>query len=296
LRAWWKSLRQQSGRKGWLQPVLVTSLVIAASIGLGVLAVRQPQAKAFALLETPPASTQEAQTLVDQSASIRSGLVNAYLAPFRYISAEGEVVHIRDIYSSTFDIPAWRAYDVQRMYEGLASPLLYQPVNRPEPAANAVGQRQIPEDNHALTTEPQEAARLYQNFFDTPIVEAERPTIVRAARSTWSPAQAEAAWQAVDDREVHLVSQELNLQEHGDWADVELHEAYQNQTAEFQEVVYYFNLPESAVLTGVWLGNSPNKEDAFSFQVAPRGAAQQVYREETRKNIDPALLEQIGPR
>ena len=61
-------------------------------------------------------------------------------------------------------------------------------------------------------------------------------------------------------------------------------------------MIYYFNLPESAVLTGVWLGNSADRETRFAYQVAPRGAAQAVYRNETRIQKDPALLEQIGPR
>jgi len=288
LKAWRRSFSQLSGRLGRLRPLLVTTMVVAASVVLFILANQQPQAKAFAMLEKPPASSAEAQTLLEQSDTIRSGLLNAYLAPFRYISAEGEVRHVSDIYANTFRIPRLQANAVQRLYEGLASPLLYKPVHRPE-LANFT-------DNRALVQEPQEAAHLYQGFFDTPITVAERPAIVRGVRSTWSSDQAEAAWQAVDDREVHLLRQELSVQEHGDWAELELHEAYQNHTADQQEVIYYFNLPESAVLTGVWLGNSPDKSAAYSYQVAPRGAAQGVYREQTRIMKDPALLEQIGPR
>ena len=181
-----------------------------------------------------------------------------------------------------------RAANVQHLYENVARPLLYKPVHEP----------QLPfrRDNVALQREPQEAAVLYQRFFDETIVEGERETVVNAVRATWSLEQAEAAWQAVDDREVLLIQQEINVVEHGDWAEVELHEIYQNQTSEQQEVVYYFNLPESAVLTGVWLGNSPDRTARFPFQVAPRGAAQAVYRNETRVFRDPALLEQIGPR
>jgi len=100
----------------------------------------------------------------------------------------------------------------------------------------------------------------------------------------------------VDDREVHLANQEVIIQEHGDWADIELHEVYQNQTAELQEAIYYFSLPESAVITGIWLGDTADKAQADAFQVAPRGAAQAVYREQTRVQKDPALVEQIGPR
>ena len=119
---------------------------------------------------------------------------------------------------------------------------------------------------------------------------------MKAVRNTWSGDQALLAWQAVDDREILLTQQEVNIIEHGDWAEVELFEVYQNHTSTRQEVVYYFSLPETGVVTGVWLGNSPERDERFSFHVAPRGAAQQIYREQLRVNIDPALLEQIGPR
>ncbi|HUV90487.1 MAG TPA: TIGR02921 family PEP-CTERM protein, partial [Anaerolineae bacterium] len=55
-------------------------------------------------------------------------------------------------------------------------------------------------------------------------------------------------------------------------------------------------LPESAVVTGLWLGNSPERAERFAYRVAPRGAAQAIYRSEVRYNRDPALIEQIGPR
>jgi putative PEP-CTERM system integral membrane protein len=288
LRAWWRSFNRQVNSLGWLQPVVLVCILVAATSGLFIATNRQPQVQIFALLEEPPATEEAAQELLGRSDSIRAGLLNAYLAPFRYISAQGEVRHIRDIYSSAFEISPKQAYTVQRMYEGMARPLLYEPVHPQEFATLS--------DNRALVEEPREAAQLYQRFFDTPITDGERPTIVAAARSTWSPDQAEAAWQAVDDREIYLVQQELSIQENSNMADLELHEVYQNQTAELQEVVYYFNLPESAVITGVWLGGSPDKSRAFEYQVAPRGAAQAVYREETRVMRDPALVEQIGPR
>ncbi len=236
LRAWWRSLSAQADRLGWLRPSLAVALVLLiTSLGFAA-ANRQPQARAFALLQEPPASPQQAEALLEQSELIRHGLLNAYLAPFRYISEQGGVRHIRDIYESTFKMPSPQAYGVQLLYERFASPLIYQPVNP----------TRLPEqvENRALVEEPQEAAQLYQQFFDTPIIEGERHTIVAAVRSTWSSDEAEFAWQAVDDREVRLVQQDLSLQEHGDWAQAELHEVYQNQTADQQEVIYYFNLPE----------------------------------------------------
>ena len=144
--------------------------------------------------------------------------------------------------------------------------------------------------------EPLEAAELYESFFDESIVDGEHDTVVRAIRSNWNVEQATTAWQAIDDREVRLVQQDVTVAEHGDWAEVELHEEYQNVTGMRQEVVYYFSLPELAVVTGLWLGNSDDRDAASAYRVSPRGAAQAAYRNEVRRQIDPALVEQIGPR
>jgi putative PEP-CTERM system integral membrane protein len=288
LRAWLHSIKRFSDRSGWAPPALLVSLTLLVTALVFIWSNRQPQAEAFALLKEPPANLQQAQELVKRSESIRKGLLNAYLARYRYISAVGEVLHIRDMYESAFKMTPRQAFGVQALYEGLARPLLYKPV-QPQVLENW-------RDNTALVKEPVEAADLYEAFFDTPINMGERQTIVAAARATWQPDAAQAAWLAVDDREVYLVRQELKLNPQGDWAELELHEVYENQTANQQEVVYYFSLPESAVITGLWLGNSADKSQAYEYQVAPRGAAQAVYREETRVFHDPALVEQIGPR
>jgi putative PEP-CTERM system integral membrane protein len=288
LRFWLKSYRALSGRFGTTRPVVLVMTALFSSVIIFFLANRQPQQQVFELLGQPPASFEQAQALLKQEKKIRAGLLNAYLSPFRYISAAGEVAHVSMLYQNTVGLDYETAYKVQRAYERVASPLLYSPVTPPDVTRS--------QNMTALVTEPEQAARVYQRFFDEPIVNAERDIIIRAVRSTWSLEQAEAAWQAVDDREVHLLQQEISIQEHGDWAEVELYEVYQNRTATPAEVVYYFNLPESAVLTGIWLGESPHREDRFVYQVAPRGAAQTVYRNEVRRNQDPALLEQIGPR
>ncbi len=249
---------------------------------------KQPQHKAFALLDTPPANISEAESLLAQEEAIRIGLLNAYLSPQRYVSATGEMDHIRWIYEDTFDISTEKALEVQQIYEAVARPILYQPVN---PVSDSGSRWQ----NQVFIDEPVEAAELYEQFFDEPIVEGERETIVRAVRSTWMVDQARAGWQAVDDREILLTHQEINVSEQGDWAEVELYEVYQNQTTQRQEVVYYFSLPETAVITGIWLGNNENRDERFEFRIAPRGAAQQLYQEQVQRRIDPALVEQIGP-
>jgi putative PEP-CTERM system integral membrane protein len=288
LRAWWRTIIAFSNKRSWLQPAIVVIFTLFLCGLMIFQANYQPQHEAFSLLETPPSNIEEAESLLQQEESIRRGLLNAYLAPFRYLSAMGEVYHVRWLYEDTFDMTTRQAAVVQNLYENVTRPFLYSPVHPPN--------RSLIQDNLAFQQEPEEAAELYQQFFDEPILDGEQAAIVDAVRSTWSFNQAEAAWLAVDDREVYLSSQQIQILEMGDWAVVEIHEVYQNQTTENQEVVYYLNLPESAVFTGLWLGESPDVDQRSAFQVAPRGAAQAVYRNEVRRQVDPALLEQIGPR
>jgi putative PEP-CTERM system integral membrane protein len=287
IRAWWRGVTALEASHSRRRPIPLTALALIA-IGISfVLTNRQPQHLAFKLLETPPTSPDEARSLLERQKVIRAGLLNAYLAPVRYVSAVGEVRHVSAMYEWAFDMPREQARQVQRLYEAVARPVLYAPVHAPESAPTRDGQ--------SLRREPLEAANLYQTFFDQPIADAEREAIVRAVRSTWSADQARAAWLAVDDREVHLARQEVTVTENGDWAEVELYEVYQNQTGEREEVIYYFSLPESAVVTGVWLGNSPDREERFNFRISPRGAAQAMYRSQIWRGRDPALVEQIGP-
>ncbi len=288
--------------------ILVTVFLV---IGLSLyITDEQPQTEAFALLETVPQNAAEARELLDQQDTIRDGLLNSYLARTRYLSALNELDHVRWMYEDAFgrvrrprtEENRYQPYQIREDYTGgllaqqrvelIARPFLYQPVNEIE----------TPESSNlrwasgsALRSEPEEAAELYEKFFDELITEGEKEEVVRAVRTTWEPARAQDAWQAVDDREVYLKQQNLahlNLN-HG-VHEFELHEVYSNQTAIRQEVVYFFSLPESAVITGVWLGDENGKQ--FEYRVSPRGAAQQVYQEQVRRNIDPALVEQIGPQ
>lgn len=287
-RAWWEGVKALMARHRWTRVVAAGTAVLLILALLLIQTDKQPQQEAFALLETPPANLEEAQDLLAQEETIRSGLLNAYLAPQRYVSAQGEMDHIQWLYTDTFNISDEQAQSVQRLYENVTRPVLYQPVNPPQDTGSRW-------QNRVFATEPNEAAELYEQFFDEPINDGERETIVRAVRSTWMADQARAGWQAVDDREILLMQQEINVTEHGDWAEVELYEVYQNQTTQRQEVVYYFSLPETAVITGVWLGNSDNRAERFEYRIAPRGAAQQMYQEQVQRRIDPALVEQIGP-
>ncbi|MEZ4640862.1 MAG: TIGR02921 family PEP-CTERM protein, partial [Caldilineaceae bacterium] len=230
---------------------------------------------------------------LDREDEIRAGLLNAYLASFRYPSAVGELRHVGSMYQEAFKLSWNRTVIVQTLYETLYQPMLYMPVT---PVSRDEITRFSPGRESVLRTEPVEAAKLYESFFDRAITEGEHQTVVDAVRATWSVDRAQTALQAVDDREVYLQRQEISVAEHGDWAEIELYEVYQNQTTDQEEVVYYFTLPESAVITGLWLGNSPDREDRFTHRVSPRGAAQALYRNEVLvSRMDPALVEQIGP-
>lgn len=234
----------------------------------------QPQVQAFKLLDNPPKTDSERQELLAKSELIRTGLVNANLFPYRYLSIKQENNHIRQMYSSVFSLPEVVCQFLQNSYNQLMSPFLYD------------GSR----------SDIDRAEKLYAEFFDTPLQKAQRQEVQHAIQSTFNREEVKAGLLNINQKFVWLAKQQINIQEKGDWAEVELYEVYENQTFEQQEIFYYFSLPESAVITGVWLGESENRSERYPFAVSPRGAAQQVYNQEVQRRVDPALLEQVGPR
>ena len=293
VRAWWRSMRAAQKKLGRV-PVLMLPIGVLATCALAfVMTNRQPQRQAFALLEKTPANSADVAALQQQEGLIREGLLNAYLAPQRYVSAVGEVTHVREMYEWSLGMSREQASTVQALYEAVASPILYEPA---QPVTDTTDVRAW--EQKSFVSDAKRASELYQQYFDKPINKAERNPIVAAMRANWDVNRVTEAWQAVDEREVLLLHQELTVTEHASagYANAELYEVYANQTMQRQEVVYYFNLPELAVVTGVWLGNSANRDERFAYRVSPRGAAQQLYRNEVQVRRDPALVEQIGPR
>ncbi len=240
------------------------------------LASRQPQIEAFNLLSNPANTDSAKQELIAKSEKIRQGLLAAYLHPYRYLFAVRDDQHILDMYRWVPLLPENTGEFLQDFYNHLLAPFLYSG---------------SPDDVKT-------SARLYAEFFDTPIQKAERKEIQRVLEATGNLDDAKAGVLNIDQQKVWLREQQVTVQPHGDWADVELSELYQNKTNDVEEVLYYFNLPESAVLTGVWLGDNNNREKRFPFQVSTRGAAQRVYNSQVQRERpkDPALLEQVGPR
>ncbi|TVQ55390.1 MAG: TIGR02921 family PEP-CTERM protein [Spirulina sp. DLM2.Bin59] len=267
-----RQFSQGYGRRRAMVVVLGTlALWFAVSGGLG----QQPQGQAFALLDRDIANPGIRQVLLNQAPRIRKGLLNAYLSEYRYLGINSESSLLRIWYEEAFHLPRGVATVFQETHDLLLSPFLYS------------GER----------GDVERAAAAYASFFDTPIQKGEREAILKALTSTSNLDAANAGVLDIGRQKVLLKHQELTIEEQGDWADVELYEVYENQTFEVEEIFYSFSLPETAVLTGVWLGETADRGDRFPFQISPRGAAQAVYNSQVQRErpVDPALLEQVGP-
>jgi len=269
-----KILNSFASQYGKNQAIMGSLGVMAAWLAIFAALLQQPQIQAMKMLATPAANDTARQTLLAKSDMIRSGLVNAYLSPYRYLSTVGENNHIYEIYKNTFSLPDRAARNVQNSYNYLMSPFLYQ----------------------GSGSDVKKAEKLYAGFFDTEIQKGDAAAVKHAVQSTSNREEAKAGLLNVNEEKVWLQSQEVTVTENGDWADVQLYEVYKNQTPNLQEVFYYFSLPESAAVTGIWLGDTGDLKKRFVFTVSPRGAAQQVYNQQVRERVDPALLEQVGPK
>ncbi|MGB7247342.1 MAG: TIGR02921 family PEP-CTERM protein, partial [Phormidesmis sp.] len=276
--------KQYSEQQSWA----ITGITIALCSVLFVGVQTQPQVQAFELLQAnqvDDAPAMSAEQLVaqrrsqlDNAATIRSGLTNAYLYRYRYLSSWSQRNALKELYRNTLQLQEAGAQFFQTIHNGLLSPFLYR----------------------GDQSDVERASELYAQVFDQPIQKAERSAIRTALQATANRDETSAGVLDLDQEIVYLDKQSVTITEQGDWATVEIHEQYQNPTFLDQEIFYSFSLPESAAITGLWLGNAANPK-LFPFVVSPRGAAQQVYNGEVERGqiqqaVDPALLEQVGPR
>lgn len=273
IQAWRNNLNDFASRYGWTKAYVGTIAVLMSGL-IAIIAVqKQPQVEVFAALQQPITTERDRSLLLQKSEEIRKGLVNAYLATYRYQDYGRENTNIRNLYNSVFHLGEDFSQSLQNTYNVLVSPFLYD------------GKR----------TDRDTATKLYSDFFDVPILRGEQKAVQKAVEATFNRSEAKAGLLSINERKVWLAEQRVKTTTKGDWAEVELYEIYENQTYDSQEIVYSFSLPPSAVITGVWLGNSSDLSARFPFAVSTRGAAQKVYTEQVRRNVDPALLEQIGP-
>ena len=235
----------------------------------------QPQHKAVALLD---AATDEAgqRAAIANEALIRRGLLNARLHRYRYLGSYSDK-SVRYLYRRTFG--TWSMGPASAVWRLLAWPVTYHPV-----------------DGEQWWSDETLARERYVSFFDAPMDRAEREEIQRVMSMTWNWRQAAAGLLDIGEQRVWLESQAIDIEPHGDHATVTVHEVYRNRTWQNEEVLVSFSLPEDAVVTGLWLGSTDDRDAAFTHVVAPRGAAQEVYEQQVRRSVDPALLEQVGPQ
>ncbi|MDJ0717393.1 MAG: TIGR02921 family PEP-CTERM protein [Prochloraceae cyanobacterium] len=268
-----RAFAKQYGRNKMIQgtiAVLGVWLILFFSFNV------QPQVQAFNLLDKPAQTDSDRQAILAKSNVIRRGLVNANLYPYRYLGTTKENNHIYVTYKNVFGFPDSWCQSLQNTYNELMLPFLY---------------RGAKEDT-------KKASKFYAEFFDIPLQKAERQAVQHALQSTAIVDQAKAGLINIDQPRVWLRKQEVTVKPQGDWADIELYEVYENKTNDVEEIFYYFSLPESATITGLWLGDTSDRDLRYPPIVSPRGAAQTVYNSQVRRQrpVDPALLEQVGPR
>ena len=237
----------------------------------------QSQLYAFQLTEFEPTTDQDRLHWLSQTEAVRVGLLNAYLGAYRYVSTTGTSRLLTENYEKAFGHDASGFTELaQTLFNTLASPFLFQGDNFEEAK--------------------QLAAQRYQQYFDTHIEKAEKTPILKAVKTTWSSEGSEAGLINVDSRYVKLFSQTISVENKRGIATVSVLQHFKNETFDDQEVVMHFSLPEDAVVTGLWLSDDEDHPEKFKHVVSPRGAAQSVYKAEVNRQIDPALIEKVGPQ
>jgi len=270
-----KSFRMYTAAIGIKRTSLVSGSWLIMNAGLFYfLNWHQPQINLFDKLDNITWTSTTMSAFASEEDEIKKGLLNAYLSPYRYLGEEEKNHHIEEIYRAAFKGKKERYNTLQTTHNLLLKPFLYM--------------------GRSFREDRAKAEELYQELFDAPIQKAEKESIKKALKATWERDGVEAGLLNIDDKNVHTISQRITVSKKGELAEIELHETYQNKTFNQQEVLYYFSLPEHAVITGLWLSDDDN-EKKYSYRVSPRGAAQQVYKNEVQRRVDPSLLEQTGP-
>ena len=266
-------------QKRWgTDDLLVTTLSpIAAFVVAVAVQWTQPHVGVLLRLERPVQTDDDRRALVADRDRIEAGLVDAYLGRHTYLGDDDSRP-----WSAAFD---WRRGHHQKSVldevfddslRNYARPFFYE---------------------GAFGDDAARARAAYRAFFGRELERVHAPAVRKALAARWSRDQRFAGFVDEGQARVRLERQDLTIRnDRAGVVDVDIHDTWVNQTGSDQEVVLSFELPESAAVTGLWLGPTDDRADAFTHVVSPRGAAQQVYREEVRARRDPALLEQTGPR
>jgi len=288
LRAWQVVHRATAARLGAFQAWGVTAATLATAITLFAASSFQPQGAAFELADAalaPEATDADRQAILDREGAVREGLVAARTGPDRLFESDPDGEHVAGLYRDL--LPFGAEVVPQVAWTTLMSPFLYHRVR--DGWARGARRRSVPVDS-------QDASKAYAALFDEPMDRAERATLLASAHATWSWEEAQASLLDIGQQRVHLDQQAIDVAPHGDVATVTIHDVYRSRTWSQEEILVSFVLPEGAAVTGLWMGPVDDREAAFAHVLAPRGAAQEVYEAEVSRRVDPALLEQVGPR
>lgn len=267
-----KKFRNENSQIAWV----TVGLAVAVNVSLFfTLNYNQPQHYAFDLWEQMEQEKFPAKLKLetfDNEAKIKRGIMNAHLAKYRY-AFDSDDKPLNTLYQDAFKSQVITDAAASAM-SFLCLPFMYQ---------------------GDMYSDESKARVLYGDLFDESLHIVEKDRIVNAMNSTWDRSGVEAGILDINEKKVWVKEQNVKINEHGSFASIEVHEVYQNQTYDQQEILYYFSLPDNAVFSGLWLSDNDSIVKKYDFNVAPRGAAQQVYKNELRKRIDPSLLEQVGP-
>lgn len=257
----------QAKRLATVLSIIFINIVIFSS------ASQQPQQSVFDKIDNAKSESE----LVAQSEWVREGLLNAYLSPYRYTSSIKDSNTVSRNYKEAFGLSNETSQVPQSIFNTLASPFLYQ------------------SNNHGWS-DVEKAAKYYENFFDAPIQKAERESILTAITRTWEFAKGnEAGLLSAENHVVHVSEQDIQVTQEKGIATINISQTLENLTYQNQEAVIHFSLPEDAVITGIWLSDEPRNPKKYVYALAPKGAAQSVYKSEVNRRVDPALLEKVGP-
>lgn len=253
--------------------IVIVVSVLVLNIGLFIVGNQQPHLKIFTLLDAKLSQPQAEPQLLAQQDKIKDGLLHTYLMPYRYISTTKDSTDIAYSYKRYLGFSKKMAQIPQAWFQLLASPLYYQ----------------------GSQNDIAKAEKYYETFFDTSIQKAEKEPILRAIKHSWDINQTnEAGLLSANSHLIHVENQTIDITQKQGIANIIITESFKNLTPNQQEIVIHFALPKDAVATGLWLSDDKNKPKMYRYSVAPKGAAQAVYKAEVNRRVDPALLEKVG--
>lgn len=264
---WWKTFK--SGLIPKTKFLTLSGMSLAIIIALFSVSQLQPHVAHFNTLKNQ--SPAELRVEMENPERVRKTLLNTYLHEYRYLG-NSDRNGLQRMYQDAFGSKGSGAF-AQNTHNFMIAPFLYRGGHK---------------DSH-------KADALYETLFDVPIQRVEQKPITKALQATYNRDAVTAGLMNIGLRNVLLKEQNVTVRDLGSHAEIEIEEIYENLTFENQEIFYYFALPEDAAITGIWIGRTDDREKMDKYIVAPRGAAQKVYEAQVVRNIDPALLEQVGP-